>query len=118
MTSALWAEQRVRSYDVDEWRQLRLHQRDGANLHRANIDHDAAGTKMRTNLPQRGRQVADGDGEDHKVTTRDVADVAEPDMIVALVFRGQRGIAGKKREIWMQVRGNQPAEGAKAEYPD
>jgi hypothetical protein len=106
------------SHNVDEWRQLRLHHLDRADLHGADVNYDGAGTKVRTNLPQRRRQVADGNSKDHKVTTPDVADIAEPDMSERPVLRGQRGIAGDKREIRMQMRSDQPAEGAEAKHAD
>jgi hypothetical protein len=39
-------------------------------------------------------------------------------MSITLIFRGQRGIAGEKREIGMQMFSDKPAKGAEAEYAD
>jgi hypothetical protein len=75
-------------------------------------------SKVRTNPSQRGRQLAHRNGENHKIAACDGGDIAEPDMSITLIFRGQRGIAGEKREIGMQMFSDKPAKGAEAEYAD
>ena len=105
--------------DIHERRQLCSHHFGRLHFDRADIHNDASRPQVRPHASDGARQLADRDGKDHDIAARCGRNVADMDPVTERSADLRLDwIVDGEREMWMQMRGNELAEGTETDQSD